>query len=54
MSLYKEFKETYPSTVRHNEKIMAIHNIIRLEDKKELSVSERTELQRLRKKVKKM
>lgn len=52
--MIESFEKAYPSTVRHNKKIMTIHRIQELEAREELNLAERTELERLRRKVKKL
>ena len=47
------FEEDYPETVRHNKKTILIHQINELEAKPAPTLAERTELQRLRRKLKK-
>lgn len=52
--LIKEFEENYPKTDKDNQKMMSVHRIIELENKSEINYVERTELENLKRKVKKM
>lgn len=52
--LIKEFEENYPKTEKDNKKMMCVRRIIELENKTGINYVERTELENLKRKVKKM